>query len=137
LPDSRHRWLRLLYGSAILEAIRDFIFRPRVSEKFSLTRYATVVHSMWIALSSDRLSTAFQRELSLHHWASADEGDRMRIIGCDLHARQQTLAMLEGKEAREFYSNLDVSLSIGYQAWRSRDFGTSIFKQSMRLNLRP
>jgi hypothetical protein len=44
----------------------------------------------------------------------------MRIIGCDLHARQQTLAMLntttgevvkatlrqEGNKVREFYSNL-------------------------------
>ena len=44
----------------------------------------------------------------------------MRIIGCDLHARQQTLAMLdtvsgevvnrtlqhEGNEVREFYSQL-------------------------------
>ena len=43
----------------------------------------------------------------------------MRMIGCDLHARQQTLAMLdtvsgevvnrtlmhEGKEVREFYSS--------------------------------
>jgi hypothetical protein len=44
----------------------------------------------------------------------------MQIIGCDLHARQQTLAMLntttgeavkkalkhEGNNVREFYSNL-------------------------------
>jgi hypothetical protein len=47
----------------------------------------------------------------------------MRIIGCDLHARQQTLAMLdtvtgevvkttlkhEGNNVREFYSNLQPS----------------------------
>src|SRR6266568_6619651 len=48
------------------------------------------------------------------------EGGRMRIIGCDLHARQQTLAMLntttgevvsiallhEENHVREFYSTL-------------------------------
>ena len=49
----------------------------------------------------------------------------MRIIGCDLHARQQTLAMLdtttgeivsitlkhEGNNVREFYSSLPVGIA--------------------------
>src|SRR5690349_25139852 len=51
----------------------------------------------------------------------------MRIIGCDLHARQQTLAMLdtvtgevvnrtlmhEGNEVREFYSELPRPMQVG------------------------
>ncbi|HXY13590.1 MAG TPA: hypothetical protein VEI26_03715 [Terriglobales bacterium] len=51
----------------------------------------------------------------------------MRIIGCDLHARQQTLAMLEtttgetvnqtlmheGNEVREFYSQLSRPVLVG------------------------
>src|SRR2546423_8802339 len=41
------------------------ISRPRVPARCSPTRYA--VRSMWLALSSDRLSPAFRRELSLHH----------------------------------------------------------------------
>ncbi|HUN63631.1 MAG TPA: hypothetical protein VMU53_16650, partial [Candidatus Sulfotelmatobacter sp.] len=54
----------------------------------------------------------------------------MRIIGCDLHARQQTLAMLdtetgevvnrtlphEGQEVREFYSNLPRPVLVGIEA---------------------
>jgi hypothetical protein len=54
----------------------------------------------------------------------------MRIIGCDLHARQQTLAMLdtvsgevvnrtlmhEGKEVREFYSELPRPVLVGIEA---------------------
>jgi transposase len=54
----------------------------------------------------------------------------MRIIGCDLHARQQTLAMLdtetgevvnrtlqhEGKEVREFYSQLPHPVLVGIEA---------------------
>jgi transposase len=54
----------------------------------------------------------------------------MRIIGCDLHARQQTLAMLdsesgevvnrtlmhEGKELREFYSELPGPVLVGIEA---------------------
>src|SRR5713226_4612475 len=44
-----------------------FTFRRRVSGRFSPTRYAVAVRSMWLALSSDLLSPAFQRELSLHH----------------------------------------------------------------------
>jgi hypothetical protein len=51
----------------------------------------------------------------------------MRIIGCDLHARQQTLAMLEtttgevvnltliheGNEVREFYAQLPRPVLVG------------------------
>jgi len=54
----------------------------------------------------------------------------MRIIGCDLHARQQTLAMLdtltgevvnrtlmhEGSEVREFYSQLPQPVLVGIEA---------------------
>ena len=54
----------------------------------------------------------------------------MRIIGCDLHARQQTLAMLdtvsgevvnrtllhEGSEVREFYSELPRPVLVGIEA---------------------
>jgi hypothetical protein len=54
----------------------------------------------------------------------------MRIIGCDLHARQQTLAMLdtatgemvnltlmhEGNEVREFYSGLPRPVRVGVEA---------------------
>jgi hypothetical protein len=54
----------------------------------------------------------------------------MRIIGCDLHARQQALAMLdtetgevvnrtlqhEGKEVREFYSQLPRPVLVGIVA---------------------
>jgi hypothetical protein len=56
----------------------------------------------------------------------------MRIIGCDLHARQQTLAMLEtntgevvnltlmhgGNEVREFYSQLPRPVLVGIEARR-------------------
>jgi len=54
----------------------------------------------------------------------------MRIIGCDLHARQQTLAMLdtetgevvnqtlthEGNHVREFYSQLSGAARVGLEA---------------------
>src|SRR5262244_1752130 len=54
----------------------------------------------------------------------------MRIIGCDLHARQQTLAMLdtvtgeiasrtlmhEGNEVREFYAELPRPVGVGIEA---------------------
>ena len=54
----------------------------------------------------------------------------MRIVGCDLHARQQTLAMLdtttgevvnltlmhEGNNVREFYSSLPRPLLVGIEA---------------------
>jgi hypothetical protein len=52
----------------------------------------------------------------------------MRIIGCDLHARQQTLAMLdtltgenrtlmhEGNQVREFYAQLPRPVLVGIEA---------------------
>ena len=54
----------------------------------------------------------------------------MKIIGCDLHARQQTLAMLdtatgevvkttlkhEGSNVREFYSSLARPVRVGIEA---------------------
>jgi hypothetical protein len=54
----------------------------------------------------------------------------MRIIGCDLHARQQTVAMLdtvtreavnrtllhEGKDVREFYARLPHPVLVGIEA---------------------
>ena len=54
----------------------------------------------------------------------------MKIIGCDLHARQQTLAMLdtatgevvkttlkhEGNNVREFYSTLPRPVRVGIEA---------------------
>jgi hypothetical protein len=54
----------------------------------------------------------------------------MRIIGCDLHARQQTLAMLdtvtgevvnttlkhEGNHVQEFYSSLPRPVRVGIEA---------------------
>ena len=57
----------------------------------------------------------------------------MRIIGCDLHARQQTLAMLDtetgevvnrtlmhqGNQVREFYSRLPRPVLVGIEAIRS------------------
>jgi hypothetical protein len=57
----------------------------------------------------------------------------MRIIGCDLHARQQTLAMLdtptgeivemtlkhEGDNVREFYSSLPRPVRVGIEATES------------------
>ena len=56
----------------------------------------------------------------------------MRIIGCDLHARQQTLAMLdtatgevvkttlkhEGSKVREFYSKSWAAGTSGYRSYR-------------------
>ena len=63
----------------------------------------------------------------------------MRIIGCDLHARQQTLAMLEtttgevvemtlqheGDNVREFYSSLPRPGASGY---RSHGIDAVVFK---------
>jgi transposase len=57
----------------------------------------------------------------------------MRVIGCDLHARQQTMAMLdtttgevvkttlthEGNNVREFYSKLPRPVGVGIEATRS------------------
>src|SRR5689334_7529074 len=63
-------------------------------------------------------------------YSARNEGGRMRIIGCDLHARQQTLAMLdaatgevvevtlkhEGDNVREFYSSLPRPVRVGIEA---------------------
>src|SRR6516225_3783979 len=66
----------------------------------------------------------------VHPNSARTEGGRMRIIGCDLHARQQSLAMLEtttgetvnlalkheGNEVREFYSELPRPVLVGIEA---------------------
>src|SRR5437016_10289111 len=60
-------WNFAVEAKASRVAIRTFTFRPRVSGRFSPTRYAVAVRSMWLSLSSDLLSPAFQCELSLQH----------------------------------------------------------------------
>src|SRR5260370_20814764 len=65
--SDRLLWNFAVEAKASRVAICAFTFRPRVSGRFSPTRYAVAVRSMWLALSSDLLSPAFQRELSLHH----------------------------------------------------------------------
>src|SRR5260370_27990552 len=61
-------WNFAVEAKASRVAIRAFTFRPRVSGRFSPTRDALAVRSMWLALSSDLLSPSFQREFSLHHF---------------------------------------------------------------------
>src|SRR5262249_33007491 len=70
------------------------------------------------------------RLFGVHPNRARNEGGRMRIIGCDLHARQQTLAMLdtvsgevrnrtlmhEGNEVGEFYSQLPRPVLVGIEA---------------------
>src|ERR1700730_1425015 len=67
----------------------------------------------------------------------------MRIIGCDLHARQQTLAMLdtatgeimnltlthENDHVREFYSNLPRPVRVGIEATGSRQWFLSLTEE--------
>jgi hypothetical protein len=67
----------------------------------------------------------------------------MRIIGCDLHARQQTLAMLEtttgevanltlmheGDEVREFYSQLPRPVLVGMEATGSMQWFLSLMEE--------
>src|SRR5215469_5034038 len=62
--------------------------------------------------------------------SARNEGGRMRIIGCDLHARQQSVATLdtdtgevvnrklqhEGNEVREVYSGLPRPVLVGIEA---------------------
>jgi hypothetical protein len=64
----------------------------------------------------------------------------MQIIGCDLHARQQTVAMLdtatgevvkmtlthEGNKVREFYSTLALPVRVGIEATGSMQSSASI-----------
>ena len=67
----------------------------------------------------------------------------MRIIGCDLHARQQTLAMLdtttgevvkatlqhEGNVAREFYCNLPRPVRVGIEATGSMQWFVNLMEE--------
>ncbi len=67
----------------------------------------------------------------------------MRIIGCDLHARQQTLAMLdtttgevvkttlkhEGNNVREFYSNLPRPVRVGIEATGSMQWFVNLMEE--------
>jgi hypothetical protein len=67
----------------------------------------------------------------------------MRIIGCDLHARQQTLAMLdtttgevvkktlthEGDTVREFYSALPHPVCVGIEATGSMQWFVNLMEE--------
>ena len=67
----------------------------------------------------------------------------MRIIGCDLHARQQTLAMLdtntgevvnkvlqhEGNNVREFYSDLAKPVRVGIEATGSMQWFVNLMEE--------
>ena len=67
----------------------------------------------------------------------------MRIIGCDLHARQQTLAMLdtttreavnmilkhEGDNVREFYSKLPRPVRVGIEATESMQWFLNLMEE--------
>jgi transposase len=67
----------------------------------------------------------------------------MRIIGCDLHARQQTLAMLdsktgevvkttlkhEGNNVREFYSDLPRPVRVGIEATGSMQWFVNLMEE--------
>jgi hypothetical protein len=67
----------------------------------------------------------------------------MRIIGCDLHARQQTLAMLdtetgdvvnltvmhEGNNVREFYSRLPRPVLVGIEATGSMQWFLNLMEE--------
>jgi transposase len=67
----------------------------------------------------------------------------MRIIGCDLHARQQTLAMLdtttgevvkttlqhEGNNVREFYCKLPLPVRVGIEATGSMQWFVNLMEE--------
>jgi transposase len=67
----------------------------------------------------------------------------MKIIGCDLHARQQTLAMLDtatgevvkatlqhqGHQVREFYSNLPRPVRVGIEATGSMQWFVNLMEE--------
>jgi transposase len=67
----------------------------------------------------------------------------MQIMGCDLHARQQTLAMLDtttgtvtektlthsGSEAREFYSTLPGPVRVAIEATRTMQWFLSLMEE--------
>ena len=74
----------------------------------------------------------------------------MRIIGCDLHARQQTVAMLdtttgevvkmtlthEGDNVREFYSSLPRPVRVGIEATGSMQWFVNLMEELGISNLR-
>jgi hypothetical protein len=67
----------------------------------------------------------------------------MRILGCDLHARQQTLAMVdtttgevvemtlthEGNNVREFYSHLPRPVRVGIEATGSMQWFLNLMEE--------
>ena len=67
----------------------------------------------------------------------------VKIIGCDLHARQQTLAMLdtttgevvkltltlEGNHVREFYGNLPRPVRVGIEATGSMQWFVNLMEE--------
>jgi hypothetical protein len=71
------------------------------------------------------------------------EEAEMQIIECDLHARQQTVAMLdtttgevvkmtvthEGNNVREFYSTLALPVRVGIEATGSMQWFVSIMEE--------
>jgi hypothetical protein len=71
----------------------------------------------------------------------------MRIIGCDLHARQQTVAMLdtatgeimkrtlthEGNNVREFYSTLPRPVRVGIEATGSMQWFVNLMGRRGRV----
>ena len=71
----------------------------------------------------------------------------MRIIGCDLHARQQTIAMLdsetgeleektlehEGDTVREFYSALSGPILVGIEATGSMQWFLELMEELDRM----
>jgi hypothetical protein len=92
-----------------------FTFRPRVSGRFSPTRYAVAVRSMWHALSSDLLSPAFQCALSLHHLGPVE---RQTLVCHHPPSRLQT-SLARSRWVRRFPTicfRLDSEWST--QAWR-------------------
>src|SRR5215471_9734176 len=79
----------------------------------------------------------------IHPNSARTEGGRMRIIGCDLHARQQTLAILdtttgemvnltlmhEGNKVREFYSQLPRPVLVGIEATGSMHWFLNLMEE--------
>ena len=73
----------------------------------------------------------------------------MKIIGCDLHARQQTIAMLDsdtgeleektlehqGETVREFYSALSGPILVGIRSDRLRSIRSRVKVESGRNRL--
>src|SRR6267154_712926 len=96
-------------------AIRAFTFRPRVSGRLSPTRDALAVRSMWLALSSDLLSPAFLRELSLHHFGPVER----QTLVCHHPSSHPQTSLARSRWVRRFLTiccRLDSEWS--KQAWR-------------------